>query len=548
MSTVPPTSFGSDPRRIRDASFRRLRARGRRGLAAIPWWGRTLLPLVVLLLCAPLGLAGTARAAPANAPNLTGAYVIGGGAALAVVGYVGWANVFTPVSNGTQVYANAFYIAFFNLRNSTTTVSIDVEQNGNFVSNTSLTLPPVSQSDATITLPSNTNWVQTDFILDGEHTWNGPVATPISFLPNYILNVGGLDLLALTIVSFGVLVGGLGYWLARLSMKRAVWAPSFRLIVWGHVVLAIIAGAVFLDFQAVDTLFAGWSPIVYPWLVLPLVYLSALSTYNRAPKLEIVQGVRDAQGGIGIRRTIVRVGPLEDGRTVVVGGGWGQFLARIRGHYPIIDDAKEGTEPPLFQTVENMPSPTDTPRQRIKARRVKRYPMGPSRITAFRVLNPQEDDVAFYAWTKTSEPVRLEYPHLSIHRTTLRKKKVVQTTPTGIPVVTEQERPVEVLTWPHYVDPARSPIVELHDRHYLPADAVWAGFASIQDLGRTVSNLGGRLAILEASIHQRVQDELYSKLRTLRGLIGRATSGASDEEAAQVAATLQGLLKSGEKK
>lgn len=509
---------------------------------------RALALLVVGLLCLPLAAGGAAAdTPPANAPTLSGAFIVGNGAALAVLGYVGWANVFTPVgANGTQVYSQAFYLSLFNLRSAGESVSVEAFQGETKVLSLNVYVGPVAQVGATLGLPANPSWTDTRFVIDNTSTWNGPVATPVSFLPNYIANLGGLDLLALTLISFMVLVGASGFAVARWAMRRAVWAPKFSLLVWGHVVLAVLAGAVFLDFQAVDTVFAGWSPLVYPWAVFPLFFLTGLSYFNRAPKVEVVRGVATPTGEMGIERTVVRAGELPDGRSVFIGESWGQFWARFWGHHAVFDDAKLGKEPPLLVPIVNKPSPTAA-RGRRAFKRAQRpsYPLAGSRLFAFRVRNPQADDIAFMAFAKTEEPVRIVYPKLVWHRTVTvpaRTQEALAADGSKVTLVLKPEHYRTRLSLPHYVEGETNTDV-LEDRHYQLAAAVWAGMGSVRDLGRIVSKLGTELAALKAAFDNRVQDEVYSKLRTHYALAGRATSGIGEDESAALARATDDLLK-----
>lgn len=501
----------------------------------------------VLLVLAVLGMVampflGAASAAPANAPSLEGAYIVGDGAALVEEGYTGWADVWTPVGdNGTQTYTQAFYFAIFDLRQTPSVVTVTVLQgdgpNRTVAVSQTLQVPAVSEVGDTITLPANPAWTTTTFVIDGEATWSGPVATPVSFLPSYIANVGGLDLMALTIVSFMAITAAGGFATARWAMRRAVWAPKFSLIIWGHVIIACIAGVVFLDFQAIDSTFAGWSPLVYPWVVFPMFFATGLSYFNRAPKVEILRGVATNTGEMGYERTVVRAGELEDGRSVFIDESWGGFWARFWGHHIVFDDAKENRAPPLLLPTLNRPSPTAAKGKRSQRNAQYAYPIGPSRLFAFRVPNPQRDDVAYIAWAKTGEPVRIVRPKLTWHRNVTqpaRLREAIDAEGRPVTIVVRPERVVRRLSLPHYEEGSSATDL-LEDRHYQFAAAVWANFAGVRDLGRVVSKLGSELAMLKAAFHNRVQDELYTKLRTHYALVGRATSGVSDEEASALA-------------
>jgi hypothetical protein len=506
--------------------------------------------VALLLFLGPflsLGATGSAQAGPAQAPNLEGAYIIGNGTALAIVGYVGWANVWTSAPNGTQIYSQAAYLSFFNLRNYNETVHVDVRQSTGYVDNISVALGAISESDITLNLPNNPSWTQTTLYFNGVPYWQGQFATPVSLFPSYIGNIGGLDLFALGIVSFMVINVVGGFTLGRWAMRRAIWAPRFSLLIWGHVIIVAIAGAVLLDYQQIDATFAGWSPLLYPWATFPMSFLTSLSYFNRSQQIQIEQGVVTTEGGLGVRLTNVRVGRLADGRLAFVGGSWGDFWARFWRHYAICDDAKDGTPRPLLVPVSTMPSPTAGARSRSRMRKLARLrrPSVSEALTNFPVVNPTTD-IAFKAFAKTSEPVVIGFPRLSIHKTVTLPPKIA-TLPTsqgGTSTVVIPERTVRKLTWPHYVASPIDTRVELEDRHYWPAAAVWANFATTRDMGRQLSKESARVATLEAHIEERVQDELYSKLRNIAALRNRASSGISEEEAAATVGQLDLLLSS----
>lgn len=548
-----PTRTPASPHgKVNGPNAGRLRSRlghgARGGRTAL---GRALLALtIVSVLVAPNLAIGTSRAdtPPAQAPNFQGAVIVGNGAALAILGYVGWADVWTAVgSNGTQIYSQAFYLNLFDLRPTPSLVYVSVLQHGASVTSANVYVPADAEVGLTLTLPADPAWTRSVFEADNDTIWVGPVATPISFLPSYIANVGGLDLFALVLISFATLIAASGYALAQWAMRRATYAPRFSLLVWGHVFLALIAGLVFLDFQFIDQTFAGWAPLLYPWPLLPMFFLTGLSRFNRAPKVEVQRGVSSNQGEFAVERTVLRAAELPDGRGVFVGESWGQFWARFWGHYPVFYDPKDGVEPPLMLPVLNTGSPTGTALQRRKLAKRQRpaYPIGPTRLFAFRVSNPQTDDVGFIAFARSDHPLArmVVWPRLSwSHAVVLPARTATATRPDGSTetIVTRPERTVMRLTWPHYVDESNYSDF-LEDRHYLPAAAVWYLFASTRDLGRVLSKVKGELAMLKAHFDNRLQDELYTELQTFYSLVGRSTSGLSDEEAAALSRDWAGL-------
>jgi hypothetical protein len=347
----------------------------------------------------------------------------------------------------------------------------------------------------------------------------------------------------MVIISFMVVVGTVAFSVAKWATRRAGgWAPEFSLLIWGHVLLAALAAVVFLDYQQVDHYFAGWSPLVYPVATFPLFFLSSLSRFNAAPYVQIQQGLATSSGEMGTRVWRLRAGPLKDGRVVFVGESWGQFWARFWGHYAVMWDGNPETTPPFLSPVENMPSPTSSPRARLRQEKSReKYPLTAHPLFRFAVQNKQDDGLAYIAWTKTSEPVVVLWPYLSIHRT-VPVPAEFGPSPSGGVVVIKAATTREKLSWPHYVDARSGAAVELEDKHFIFGAAVWAGFATLKDLARVISKQAAELAVLHAHKENQVQDELYSKLRTHQSIVGRATSGISDEDAAAQTGELSRLL------
>ena len=501
--------------------------------------------VVALAIGTPVFLSsGGVRGAPAGAPTLQGYYIVGNGAALVAVGYVGWANIWTAAGNGSQVFSSAFYLAFFNLRTTNVTIPLDVNENGVWVFNGSVTITRLSQADVTIPLPATTSWTPTTIYFYKIPTWSGWAATPISLLPNYILNVGGLDLLGLAIVSFSLIFVTIGVTVARVVMRRAIWAPKFTALIWFHVVLACIGGFVFIDFQLVDSTFAGWSPLVYPAFLLPMAFLWALSLFNRGQRVQIQQGILTGNDEMGYLLTDVRIGRLPDGRVVPVGEGIPHFWARVFGHHAApFDNGDPSKARPWFAPVVRGISPTGSTRERLKAKKTAAHvATATDALTKFPVLNSTErDDIAYIALGKgTTSPV-VNYPYLSVHRLVVIHHDA-ERLGDGTVVKPAWDETKRKLSLPHYVDPDSSDTPELEDYHYETAAAVWAKFAAIRDLGRVYSKIAHAFAMLSASIEGRVNDEVSAQLRTHYSLIYRVSSGISEEEAARRSGQLADLL------
>ena len=515
--------------------------------------------LVVLTVALPIGAglgAGQARAASPAAPSLTpaiagaptlqGYYIVGHGAALVAIGYVGWADVWTGAGNGSQVFSSAFYLALFNLKLTNVSVPLAVRERGSVVYNGSVVINPLSQNVVTIPLPSITAWTTVTIYFFGVPTWTGQVATPISLLPNYILNVGGLDLFAIGLVSFSLIMITVGVTVGRWTMRRAVFAPKFTALIWFHVVLLAILGFVVVDFQFVDATFAGLSPLVYPLILLPMAFFWALSLFNRAPLVQIQNTLLTGADEMGFLLTELRVGRLPNGKLVPIGDGFKQYFARFCGHNAAPFDSGDPTKPRAWLAPAAYAlSPTASVRERIKARKQSHLPRPDTAeaLLKYPVLNAPigKDAVAFIAFGKGPEAPEIAFPYLTVHRIHDVVHDAERSADGTIvkPAWTEKKRK---LSLPHYVDPDPSKPPELEDHQFETAYAVWSRYAAIRDLGRLYSKICHAFAALSASVESRINDETYSQLRTHYALVGRVSSGITEEEAEARSGALAGLL------
>lgn len=521
---------------------RRLRAVGPRGR-------RALALAVAFLALAPLASAlstGTAAAAPPNAPTLSGYYIVGNGSALVAVGSLGLLDVWNPAgANGTQVYSTAFYLVFFNLHPFNTTVAVALHESNGYRYTTSVVVPALSSISLQVSLSLVTTWLHATLYFAGVPYWSGPVAVPVSALQTYLPNVGGLDLFALVLVSL-TLLGVFGtVVVARAATRRAVWAPRFSALVWGHVVLALIATLVFLDYQFVDSVFAGWSPLVYPLVVDPMVFLWALSLFNSGERVQVQQGTRTEEGGLGLYVTELTVGRVPDGRPnagklVWVDESWPGFWARYWGHFVLVETSGEERLKPWLAPVTHLMSPTSARRSRRKARRMAaaQFPTTANALTRFPVVHTKRKRFAYLAWGAADALPDVRFPYLSVHRP--KSREVVVRGPDGTSHV--ETKTWVGLAWPHYVDQTQPSPLALETEHYEPAAAVWYHFADVRDLGRAYQKISRAFDALSQSVENVIQDRVNTKLRTRYALVGRATSGMSYEEAARAAGEVDALL------
>jgi len=446
-----------------------------------------------------------------GAPSLSSSYLVGNGAALVFVGAESWTAVWQSEANGSQVYSNALILVAFDLRTTNILLSVDAYQGPHgWVSNQSVLMAPLVQTTIVIPFLSDPNWNNVVVEMDGTPFYC-QIATPLSLLPPNILNVGGLDILALGIISEGI-AGFAGVTaLAKILQRRARYAPHFSLLIWGHVIVVGIAASVVLDYEWVDRTFAGWSPLVYTFAVMPMMFLFALSLFNNSEKAELLQRVAKPQGRILYRRWLLRYSVLPDGRTVLIDERWRGWLARLFGHHVVIDSGDEFSPVPFEGDVARMRSPTRS--------------KGVTKMSdRFKVANPQEDEVGRLWWTETGDPVKVRWPRWTIHRL---KHVPAKLSPEGNVLVKEHDE--MRLSLPHYTDYE----VELHRalEDYKAAEAVSAEWANTRDLARVLSKVKTDLYALKAAFSAQVEAEVESRLTAYYSLIGRTSADLTDDEA-----------------
>jgi hypothetical protein len=480
--------------------------------------GSVVLVLVLLLTLALVSPAtGDAKAGTFGngTPELTSTYIVGDGSALVFVGANDWANAWSPETNDSQIYTNQLVLLAFDLHEYNVTLYLaPYEQGFGYVGNQSILLSPDDQATITVTFPSDTNWENVVLYMDGT-PFVCQVATPISLLPPSLVNVGGVDILALAIISEGIIVSTAMMGCAKWLHRRTVWAPKFSLLFWGHGILIGMLAAVVIDYQWVDQTFAGWSPLVYAFAVAPAVFFQSLSWFNKGYKVELLQPVARAQGEMVYRRWLLRMGTLGDGRVILIVESWKAWLARVFGHYIVVDEG-DPSLPKWFEAlVENYKSQTKTAGKTKASDR-------------FKITNPQDDEVERLLWTDTAAPVTVKEPVLTVHRMVTVPARVSAEGQTLRPERTERR-----LSLPHFTE-AEVQLV-LAPEHFKAAAAVAAGWANLTDLARVRSKEATDLYVTKASFHAQVEAEIESRLTAYFSLIGRTNADLTDEEAGKEA-------------
>lgn len=481
---------------------------------------RSALAIAAMVAVSSLMGVGGAKADLYGAPNLTSIYVVGHGEAAVAIGYVGWGGAWTAAPNGTELYAGSIYLTIVSLLSYNSTFTYDTMVATHGWVNASIVIPPDVAVNIQVNLPADPNWRTVELAMDGT-PWYGTVATPISLLPNSIADVGGLDILALGIIS-ETLIGFAGATaIGAALMRRAIYAPKFSLLIWGHVILIGLAAIILVDFQFVDQTFAGWSPLVYAGVVSPVWLAFVLSYFNRSNKAEILQEVARPALAVTYRRWLIRLGTLPDGRRILIREGWAGFWARVWGAYVVIDDGDPSHARPFEAAVQRVRSPTDTKAgEHWRARHGRAI-----NVDDFKVVNPQDDGVSILMVTDTSEPLVVDWPRLTWHSTVTVSAKI---SPEGRVIVPEHTE--RHLTWPHYTEGSIGAL-RLADEHYQFVAAASARKTALRDLGRIVSKSLTAFYSLQAAFEAKVNARVEAILVARNSLVNRPTTDLTDSEA-----------------
>jgi hypothetical protein len=441
------------------------------------------------------------------AAGVGGGFVVNG--AIIFVGFGNWLGNWQSAPNGSETYASAVILECYDIvayGNVTLELSL-FEVNYGWVQNTTVILPITrAEVDVQLTFHQDVHWETARVYFDGGPVfWQGQAATPVSLLPPGILNIGGLDLFIMAILSFVVVTFSLGAWLSWRIMRRALLAPPFSLLMWGHVFLAVMVGTIIVDYQWIDATFAGWSPVFYPIPIALMFFFFTLSLHNRRERKEAIQFLPQAGTEVLARRTFVSWGVTRSGVTVLLRETWGDFWARAFGHFcPLIQPGEEGK--PLELKIVRGISPTRTGRKG-KPPRPRRYVR--QSIAQIRVINPQDDDTTSYVIVDGREPLEAEFPRL---RWTRLKHHEARTLRNG------EVRPAfdrRGISGPHYEPEQGSAKWTVKRDFWVVALAVLAGWASVDDLAELYRRAKTALAIAESHRNAEVEREVTRRLGAL---------------------------------
>jgi hypothetical protein len=493
-----------------------------------------LVALVAMGMGLPVASAGGTGTNAAGLPVYEQATVVDYGQALVFVGTLSWGGGYTPVQTGTQVYGATLVLVVYDLTSSNVSVPLSLNDSG-VVSNSTVAVVAGTPTVDDVALAPNPSWEPVSLDLGGV-TLAYSVATPVSFLPNAIANVGGLDLLSMTVVSEMLIGLTLAFWVARWAMVRALWAPRFTLLIWGHVTLIGLLAAVILDYQFVDSTFAGWSPLVYAVVISPMGFVWGLSLFNRTESALLHRGDAPLGGRMTyhVWELAVGVNP-RTGERVLCRLTWSGFWARFWGYYTPLVPAQEGLLVDHFEAEVVKHRVVDLAEYRKAIR--KGNPLDDFDVIHADLTGSKKDARKWTKqfWTTSEQPLWVEWPRLVLHREVEVPAKLSPEGNVLTPAHTKRR-----ISLPHY-DPGSAADLGLAPSAWATQQSVVLGWRTASSLAKVNSDLALRADVLESSFEARVADEVKVRLTAHYALSGRITADLTEAEANAEAANARSV-------
>lgn len=441
----------------------------------------------------PLGLGGP--------PPTTGVVVIPS-VALILVGYNQWSGLWQPAGNGSQTFASSFQLYLYDIGSGPQTFSIVWNISGSLAKQNVTIFP--NEPASLVFSPSGigASWTNIKFSIFGTADWHGQIAVPVSLIPLAGYNIGGLDLIVLAVLSM-MLASSAGYGaLAAWVMRRAKLSPQLSMLAWGHVIILSILGTVLLNYQVVDQVTAGWSPLLYPLLLGPAMFFSFLSLFNRAKRTEIIQVLARPEGKVGIRRWEVWIIELATGQLAIAKKTWGDFFARCFGHFVTISSPDPLEAQPMITDVENV--------RKIGFERVRD---SPAEWVVMDESANSKKAISGFMVSLSSHPVKIVWPRLTWHRTIPEHSVLVDGKPVKVPAR-------RALAWLHYTEGSASQW-RLASAMYAVALAVMAEWLSAADAAEILSIVQHDLYLTKSRFQRRVTEQVEEVVSALESALGR---------------------------
>ena len=432
-----------------------------------------------------------------------------------------------PMSDGDLLFGDIIQIYVFDTHGLSEAALINYQQllgpNDTQWANASMSLTSLSLNEFQLTVPSSTKQVPAVLDVDGT-IWHFNHLTPLTLLPNNIFDIGGLDLVILaTIIEFGAMAGPLTL-LARWMTHKAIYAPHFSLLLWAHVLGLSLFSAIIISYQSVDQSLGGVSYLAYPVVFAVMWFLWSLHLFNRADTVEILKA--DTMGGHRLRflRWTQLVGSLKDGRVVLIGPRWRDFIYALLGHFatliPVESEATIEGRPVASEIQNRLLIPAHERKAMLRDWRPnKKRPVDDLEI----VDSEKEQEPTKLYWVDSNDPVDVRMPHLTWHKWVDVPDKVDKH---GVKVDAHRE---EKLTWPHVVDPVSN--IRLAGIHYVDAPVAALGWSSREEDFKLLEKRGFQVYVLRSSLHRESERLVEERIAEFLELMRSQTVPLTPEQA-----------------
>jgi hypothetical protein len=161
----------------------------------------------------------------------------------------------------------------------------------------------------------------------------------LTIFPEGALTYGGPDLIAFGVtIEFLVLAAAFTP-MGQALTKRALWTPK---IAWWLIIPHLMTGVLFIfasDVPLLDESLGGLEFVLVPIVFALLWFLWVMHLFNSATPVEADQVSPRVDQRPGVTKWWLIVGTLPDGRWIIVGTRWRDWLARLFGHAPVIYDS-----------------------------------------------------------------------------------------------------------------------------------------------------------------------------------------------------------------
>lgn len=424
------------------------------------------------------------------------------------------------LSNGATVFGNQIQLYVYNLAGFNNSLKVTVYEkvndrglNGTRVINQVMIAAGRSLSEMDINLPTDIPQVTDNITVDGV-SWLFYHLTPFSALPSLVTTTGGIDLVVLGIIFETLVLVCPMILLGRYLSRKAIHAPNFHLLIWGHVIGIGLIGLLFFNYQFLDQTFGGLSYYAYPVVLAGMIGLWSMHLFNRSKVIEILKP--DTMSGHRLRylRWTQLVGEMKDGRVVIIDPRWRGFFYALLGHWTtLIPVASEATMEgrPAGADIENRQTLAAHEIAKIDKKIARARPTKQRPEDDFTIINAEDEgDPIRLFWVGSNEPVVVEFPHLSWTKNVKVPEKVDKH---GVRVAAHEE---PKLTWPHIVDGEST--IRLAGIHYLDAPLAALGWSTSEDTFALLEKRAYAVYVLRSrmgSEADRIAEERLGEFLTL---------------------------------